>query len=115
MRRGAHLADPRGAVITDAPELSAGSLVRVRQRTYLVEDVKTAPGTLAVVELACVDDDAAGRRLDVIWDAEVDAKVIPPGRSALKANIEPDDPRTFAAYLHALRWSCVTSTDPSRS
>ena len=100
-------------MITDAPELSAGSLVRVRQRTYLVQEVKTAPGTSAVVQLACVDDDATGQRLDVIWDAEVDAKIIPPGRSALKPNIQPDDPQTFAAYLHALRWSCVTSTDPS--
>lgn len=100
-------------MITDAPELSAGSLVRVRQRTYLVQEVKTAPGTSAVVQLACVDDDAQGQRLDVIWDAEVDAKIIPSGRSALKPNIQPDDPRTFAAYLHALRWGCVTSTDPS--
>ena len=103
----------RTLVITDAPELSAGSLVRVRQRTYLVQDVKSAPGTSAVVQLACVDDDAAGQRLDVIWDAEVDAKVIPAGRSALKPDIQPDDPKTFAAYLHALRWGCVTSTDPS--
>ena len=23
-----------------------------------------------------------------------------------------DDPRRFSAYLHALRWNCVTSTDP---
>ena len=91
------MADPPASVIPDAPELSAGSLVRVRQRTYLVQDVKKAPGTSAVVQLACVDDDAAGQRLDVIWDAEVGAKIIPPGRSALKPNIQPDDPKTFAA------------------
>src|SRR6185437_10991864 len=109
LRRGTPLADSPGAVITDAPELSAGTLVRVRQRTYLIEDVKAAPGTSAVVQLACVDDDAAGQRLDVIWDAEVDARIIPPGRSALKPDIQPDDPKTFAAYLHALRWGCVTS------
>jgi ERCC4-related helicase len=100
-------------MIADAPELSAGSLVRVRQRTYLIEDVKTAPGASPVVRLACVDDDAQGQRLDVIWTAEVDAKVIPSGRSALRANPTPDDPKTFAAYLHALRWGCVTSTDPA--
>ncbi len=106
-------ADSPPPVITDAPELSAGSLVRVRQRTYLVQDVERAPGTSAVVQLACVDDDAQGQRLDVIWDAETDARVLPPGRSALKPSVVPDDPRTFAAYLHALRWGCVTSTDPS--
>jgi hypothetical protein len=100
-------------VIPSAPELSAGSLVSVRQRTYLVQDVKKAEGASAVVQLACVDDDAQGQRLDVIWDAETDARVLPPGRSALKSTLAPDDPCTFAAYLHALRWGCVTSTDPS--
>lgn len=100
-------------MVPDAPELTAGSLVRVRQRTYLVQDTKTSPGLAPVVQLACVDDDAQGQRLDVIWTAEVDAKVIPAGRSALRDGAKPDDPKTFAAYLHALRWGCVTSTDPS--
>src|ERR1019366_8411994 len=27
--------------------------------------------------------------------------------------LRPDPPRKFAAYLHALRWGCVTSTDPT--
>ena len=94
---------------------SVGSLVRVRQRTYLVEGVQLPPAeTLKaspVVRLACVDDDALGQKLAVIWNAEVDAREIPAGRSALKANSKPDDPKTFAAYLHALRWACVSSTD----
>jgi hypothetical protein len=85
----------------------------VRQRTYLVQRVVTAADTSPVVELACIDDDAAGQRLDVIWDAEADAKVIPPGRTAIRVDAKPDDPKTFAAYLHALRWGCVTSTDPT--
>ena len=97
----------------DAPAVSTGTLVRVRQRHYLVEGVLAAEGAASVVQLACIDDDAQGQRLDVIWDAETDARVIPAGRSALKAATHPDDPRTFAAYLHALRWGCVTSTDPT--
>jgi hypothetical protein len=101
------------APVIPSPELAPGSLVRVRQRTYLVQDVKTAPDASAIVQLACVDDDAQGQRLDVIWDAETDARIVPAGRSALKPDVQPDDPRTFAAYLHALRWGCVTSTDPS--
>ena len=52
----------------------------------------------------------AGRQ---IWYVEVDAKIIPSGRAALKPNAVPDAPRTFAAYLHAVRWSCVTSTEPT--
>jgi SNF2 family DNA or RNA helicase len=102
------------AVTVQNPELCAGALVRVRQRTFLIiQDVEEAPGTSPVVHLACVDDDAQGQRLDVIWDAEVDARIIPSGKSALRENPTPDDPRTFAAYLHALRWGCVTSTDPT--
>ena len=91
--------------------LQAGTLVRVRQRTYLVENVRSSEGLAPVVDLACIDDDAQGQRLSVIWPAEVDAKIVPPGRSALRANPKPDDPKVFAAYLHALRWGCVTSTD----
>ena len=96
-----------------SPELRPGTLVRVRQRAYLVEAVRAAEGLAPVVDLACIDDDAQGQRLSVIWPAEIDAKVIPAGRSALRDNPKPDDPRVFAAYLHALRWGCVTSTDPT--
>jgi hypothetical protein len=52
-------------VSSEAPQLTAGTLVRVRQRTFLVENVRTAPEAAAVVSLACVDDDAQGQRLDV--------------------------------------------------
>lgn len=92
---------------------TTGTLVHVRQRTYLVEDVQVEADVSPVVRLACVDDDAQGQKLEVIWDAEVDARVIPPGRSAIKPNPTPDNPKTFAAYLQALRWGCVTSTDPT--
>ena len=34
-------------------------------------------------------------------------------RAPLRPNPTPDDPKTFAGYLHALRWGCVTSTDPT--
>ncbi len=99
--------------LSESQGLEVGTLVRVRQRTYLVENMRTAPGLAPVVDLACIDDDAQGQRLSVIWPAELDARIIPPGRSALRDNPTPDDPKVFAAYLHALRWGCVTSTDPT--
>jgi hypothetical protein len=96
---------------------SIGALVRVRQRTYLVEGVHLPPelavNASPVVKLACVDDDALGQKLSVAWQAELDARELPSGRSAIKASGTPDDPRTFAAYLHALKWGCVSSTDPT--
>ena len=98
--------------LVESSDLQTGTLVRVRQRMYLVESVKSAEGKAPVVDLACIDDDAQGQRLSVIWPVEIDAKIVPPGRSALRAHAKPDDPKVFAAYLHALRWGCVTSTDP---
>lgn len=105
--------DPFDPVATDPVSLTPGDLVRVRQRTWLVEQVEVEEDASPVVRLACVDDDAQGHRLAVAWDAELDGEVIPSGRSSLQTNRKPDDPRTFAAYLHALRWGCVTSTDPT--
>jgi superfamily II DNA or RNA helicase len=92
-----------------APE--TGAFVRVRQRRWLVE--RSAPyDTLTEVDLACVEDDAVGESLSVIWEAEPDARVLRHERNERSARA-PDPPERFAAYLHALRWSCVTSTDPT--
>jgi hypothetical protein len=88
-----------------------GSFVRVRQRRWLVEQC-TPFDTLTSLELACVEDDAQGEHLAVIWEAEPDARVLDDTRTARPAR-RPDPPERFAAYLHALRWSCVTSTDPT--
>jgi len=88
-----------------------GSFVRVRQRRWLVERCDPFDA-LTALELACVEDDAQGERLRVLWEAEPDARVIHDARSAKPAR-QPDPPERFAAYLHALRWSCVTSTDPT--
>jgi hypothetical protein len=56
---------------TDAANLpKIGTLARVRQRLYLVENVRppVEPGDSALVSLACVEDDAQGQTLDVLWD-----------------------------------------------
>lgn len=56
--------------------------------------------------------DAQGARLSVLWQREVDARVVDAQSFRDVAARGLDDPRTFAAYLHAQRWSCVTSTRP---
>lgn len=91
-----------------------GGVVRVRTRTWLVEDMTLDPaGKPEVVSLACLDDDAQGDQLDVVWPLELDAKVL--DREAWKAIGAKgfDDPRMFGAFLRTLRWNCVTATDPS--
>ncbi len=59
-----------------------------------------------------MDDDAQGQPLDVFWENELDGAILegragrtsPPRASTRRA--------TFSAYLHTLRWNCVTATDP---
>lgn len=91
----------------------AGDLVRVRHREYLVESVTPPPSPeeLTWVELACLDDDAQGRKLGVCWELELGARILSPERVGLGHPDHLDPPRHFAAYLHALEWSCVTATD----
>lgn len=63
------------------------------------------------MRLTCLDDDAQGRPLSVLWERELGARVIEPARTGLGTPRRLDEPRQFAAYLHALKWSSVTATD----
>jgi hypothetical protein len=92
-----------------------GELVQVRSRRWLVEEVisPSAPGHSSLVRLACADDDAQGQSLDVFWDYELDRRILEEeGWQDLGAK-GFDAPRQFAAFLHTLRWNCVTATDPN--
>lgn len=89
-----------------------GDIALVRQRQHLVEDV-IAPGEpneATRVDLVCLDDDAQGNRLSVLWELELGAKVLQPEAEGLGAVASLDSPRRFAAYFHALKWSSVTAT-----
>jgi hypothetical protein len=90
-----------------------GRIAQVRQRQYLVEEVvpPPAPGQLTRVELVCLDDDNQGRRLSVLWELELGAKVLQPEAHGLGSVAKLDPPRHFAAYLHALKWNAVTATE----
>jgi ERCC4-related helicase len=93
---------------------STGDIVRVRSRQYLVEgiDLPPNPGDSALVRLSCIEDDAQGDPLEVLWDCEVDAKLLRETDWTRIASRGFDEPRLFSAYLHTLRWNCVTATDP---
>lgn len=92
-----------------------GELVRVRSRTWLVEEIvdPQVSGQSSLVRLACADDDAQGQMLDVFWDYELDRRILEEESWADLAARGFDAPRQFAAFLHTLRWNCVTATDPN--
>ena len=92
-----------------------GRIALVRQRRYLVEEV--APplqtGDATLVGLSCLDDDAQGEPLSVLWEHELDACVLDDDGWSAVAEKGFDDPALFAAYLRTLSWNCVTATDPN--
>ena len=91
-----------------------GELVEVRARRWLVEAVETpAPPASPRVALACADDDAQGQTLEVWWDFEIDRRILEQEAWGAVGARGFDPPRHFGAFLHTLRWSCVTATDPS--
>ncbi|MEQ1885183.1 MAG: DISARM system SNF2-like helicase DrmD [Bryobacteraceae bacterium] len=92
-----------------------GDVVRVRARRHLVEDV-TPPGHAGhqqtLVRLSCIDDDSQGTSLDVLWEREIDATIIQESAWTDLGRRGFDAPNLFSAFLHALRWNLVTSTNP---
>ena len=94
---------------------TAGEMVVVRSRRWLVEEVVPPPvdGQSAVVRLACADDDAQGLTIDVFWNHEPDRLIVQDEGWADLATSGFDPPNRFAAFLHTLEWNCVTATDPN--
>ncbi len=92
-----------------------GELVHLRSRRWLVEEVipSPSPDESPVVRLACADDDAQGQALEVYWSHEPDRLILEEEGWKDLAARGFDPPRMFAAFLHTLRWNCVTATDPS--
>jgi SNF2 family DNA or RNA helicase len=86
--------------------------VRVRTRTYLVESTEPSAGHGTLVRLACLDDDAQGQELTVIWEVELDREIVGADSWRSIGSKGFDSPRAFGAYIHTLRWNCVTATDP---
>jgi len=95
-------------------EIPLNSVVRVRSRKYLVENSEpdTQHGT-QLVTLRCLEDDAQGETLRVIWEREVDAKIITDEAWSRVASQGFDQGSLFQAYFNTLRWNFVTSTDAS--
>src|SRR5262245_44221548 len=91
-----------------------GQIVRVRQRQYLVEEVVQPPsaGDATLVRLSCLDDDNQGQPLEVLWEKEVDPSILTGSAWQDLARRGFDLPKLFSAYLHTLRWNCVTATNP---
>lgn len=91
-----------------------GQIIKLRQRLYLVDEViaATTAGEDSLVSASCVDDDAQGQPLQVLWEREIAPEILNKEAWDRIAERGFDKPKLFAAYLNTLSWNCVTSTDP---
>ena len=78
-------------------DLQPGQIVHVRSRKYLVEGVVAPPEPTdsPLVRLSCVEDDALGEPLEVLWDKEIDAQVIDEANWQAIASRGFDEPRWY--------------------
>lgn len=93
----------------------AGQVLATRGRQWLIEaiiegDHRESP----LLRLACLDDDDPGRKLELLWDLELGARVIEPEAHGLGKPDRLDSPAYFGAYLHALKWSAASAADAMR-
>jgi len=91
----------------------AGQLVEVRQRQFVV--VESRPSQLegaareTLLDLASIEDDSAGDKLSVVWEAEIGARL---GAAAgIPEPFRIDDPVQIDAFLNAVRWATVSAAD----
>jgi superfamily II DNA or RNA helicase len=100
-----------------------GQLVRVRDRSWVVADVRrgalpTDPlsghtnGAQHLVTLAAIDDDGAGEEARLVWELEPGARIVEQGALPRFDPHQLDDPRRLDAFLDAVRWGALTSADP---
>jgi len=94
--------------------LERGRIAHVGQRRYLIENVTKPkkPSDATLVDLSCLDDDAQGVPLKVLWEHELDAHIIEDDGWSRVAEKGFDQPEIFTAYLRTLSWNCVKVTDP---
>lgn len=92
-------------------EAQQGDFVEVRGRQWLVEAIDDAQPDLTTVKLSCIADDAQGEQIEVLWDAEIDARVLAEDAWSRVGRGAPDSPEVLAAYVKAIRWRSATAAD----
>ena len=91
--------------------IEQGDFVEVRGRQWLVEAINDAQPDLTTVKLSCIADDAQGEQIDVLWDAEIGARVLEEDAWSRVGRGAPDSPEVLAAYVKAIRWRSATAAD----
>jgi superfamily II DNA or RNA helicase len=95
-----------------------GQLAFVRQRRYIVTDVRrgaipasdpSAVGSQHLISLTSIEDDAPGEDLQVVWELEPGAQAME--KMALPEPAGFDKPSHLEAFLDAVRWGAASIAD----
>jgi SNF2 family DNA or RNA helicase len=91
--------------------IQRGAFVEVRGRPWLVEAIDDSHPDLTTLQLSCIADDAQGEQIEVLWDAEIGARVLEEDAWSHVGRGAPDSPEVLAAYVKAIRWRSATAAD----
>lgn len=90
--------------------LEVGQIAVLRHKAWAITAVtatKAASGAqVRRVSLECLSDESLGRKLDVIWEREVEPRILE--STSLPEVTGTDKPELFQAFLNALRWSSAS-------
>jgi hypothetical protein len=92
-----------GPKLRAVPDLQQGQFFEVRGRPWLVETVDDRESDLTTLRLSCLADDAQGEQIEVLWDAEIGARIIQDDSRSQVGRGAPHSPEVLAAYLRAIR------------
>lgn len=112
---------PQGRKLTVTMTIpQVGQTVYVRARHARVRDVRVyshplTGGNLHLVEVDYLDDQRFPESDSVLWEREVDARIVQSLRLPHLDEGQPDPPARFQAFVNAVRWSAVNRLgDPRR-
>lgn len=94
-----------------------GQLVEVRRRQWIVAEVSGSEFSTSLtnrqhlVKLSSIEEDGLGEELEVIWQIEPGAHIIP--QAGLPSISGVDDSDQLEAFLDAVRWGAATNADRS--
>lgn len=90
-----------------------GQIVKVRQRTYTVIEVRRSAISTRekahLISLASVEDDALGEMLQVVWETEIGTQIIE--KIELPEPKAFDNPELLDSFLDAVRWGAASQAD----
>ena len=92
-------------------DFEIGQCIRIRRRHWLIENIKASKSIPVVLEVRCLDDDAAGQMQLVIPGSEIAIECVDDQLWHQLGSNVPTDAKGYSAYLQSLQWNTATAAD----